>query len=48
MLVGITRYADMKQPWKANPDQFATQFLPIPCKLKEDVPAAEANGKKAK
>lgn len=29
MVVGITRDATVKQPWKASPGQYATQFLPI-------------------
>jgi len=29
MLVGITKDARLKQPWKSSPGQYATQFLPI-------------------
>jgi len=30
MLIGITKDAIVKKPWKAAPGQYATQFLPIP------------------
>ena len=30
MLVGITKEATVKKPWKASPGQYATQFLSIP------------------
>lgn len=54
MLVGITKEADIKQPWKSYPGQYATQFLPIRFKLEKDKEpiVAEtpklANDKKAK
>jgi len=36
MLVGITKDAQLKQPWKASPGQYATQFLPLPYEIKDN------------
>ena len=36
MLVGITKDAQLKQPWKASPGQYATQFLPLPYDIKKN------------